>query len=54
MRIGPRQLAYWDSNQHAFAVQRGPYRIFVGGSSRSLPLAKTYTVTRRIGTVAFG
>lgn len=53
MRIGPRQLAYWDSNQHAFAVQRGRYRITVGGSSRFLPLSKTYTVTRRIGTVTF-
>jgi beta-glucosidase len=53
MRIGPRQLAYWDSNQHAFAVQRGSYQISVGGSSRSLPLSTQYTVTRRMGTVAF-
>lgn len=53
MRIGPRQLAYWDSNQHAFAVQRGNYKISVGGSSRFLPLSTNYTVTRRLGTVAF-
>jgi beta-glucosidase len=53
MRIGPRQLAYWDSNLHAFAVQRGQYRIAVGGSSGFLPLSTTYTVTRRLGTVTF-
>jgi beta-glucosidase len=53
MRIGPRQLAYWDDKAHAFAVQRGSYRVSVGGSSQFLPLSATYTVTRRIGTVAF-
>jgi beta-glucosidase len=53
MQIGPRQLAYWNTTQHAFAVQRGRYQISVGGSSRFRPLSARYTVTRRIGTVAF-
>jgi beta-glucosidase len=54
MRVGPRELAYWAIRRHAFAVQRGSYRIMVGGSSRRLPLTARYRVTRRIGTLAFG
>jgi beta-glucosidase len=36
--LKPRDLAYWDSAQHAWSVEKGPIRILAGGSSDELPV----------------
>jgi beta-glucosidase len=36
--LKPRDLAYWDSAQHAWRVEKGPIRILAGGSSDELPV----------------
>lgn len=36
--LEPRDLAYWDSAQHTWRVEREPVRILAGGSSNNLPV----------------
>jgi beta-glucosidase len=51
MTIDPRELSYWDTQAQRFTVQDGKYTVAAGGSSRSLPLSKSYLVTRTDGPV---
>lgn len=51
LTVARRELSYWDSGAQAFTVQDGRYGVYVGGSSRSLPLRTSYTVTRTDGPV---
>ncbi|HKS98183.1 MAG TPA: glycoside hydrolase family 3 C-terminal domain-containing protein [Rugosimonospora sp.] len=41
-----RQLQYWDSTAHAWALGTGTRTVWVGSSSAALPLAATVTVGR--------
>jgi beta-glucosidase len=40
-------LAYWSVPKHGWQVQPGTYRLFVGSSSRDLPLASSIRVSSR-------
>jgi beta-glucosidase len=42
-------FSYWDSDVNAFAVADGAYKLSIGDSSASLPLAATVRVTRTYG-----
>jgi hypothetical protein len=50
--LSPTDLQTWDDAAHAWKTNTGTYRIFVGDSSRSLPLAGTYTLSRSTGARA--
>ncbi|WP_405775696.1 glycoside hydrolase family 3 C-terminal domain-containing protein [Streptomyces sp. NBC_00859] len=52
LTLGPSDLQTWDSGTHAWKTDDGTYRLFVGDSSRSLPLHGTYTLRRSTGTRA--
>jgi beta-glucosidase len=38
LTLGSRELAYWDATAHDWAIEGGRYQLWVGGSSRDLPL----------------
>jgi beta-glucosidase len=42
--LKPRDLAYWDSAQRAWRVEKEPVRILAGGSSDKLPLQATLQI----------
>ena len=42
--LDARAFSYWDVATHGWKVAPGEYRVFVGGSSRALPLAGRVTV----------
>ena len=46
-KLSRRDLAYWDTATHDWAVAPGRYRVMVGDSSRSLPLTGTLVVPGR-------
>jgi beta-glucosidase-like glycosyl hydrolase len=50
--VAASDLQTWDSNAHAWRTNTGTYGIFVGDSSRMLPLAATYTLTGSTGSRA--
>ena len=39
IRLAARAFAYWDVTKHDFVAPDGTYRLFVGSSSRDLPLS---------------
>lgn len=41
LTLGSRELAYWDATAHDWAIEAGTYQLWVGGSSRDLPLQGT-------------
>jgi beta-glucosidase len=41
LELGLRDLAYWDATTHDWAIEPGTYQLWVGGSSRDLPLQGT-------------
>jgi beta-glucosidase len=41
LTLGSQELAYWDAAAHAWAIEGGTYQLWVGGSSRDLPLQGT-------------
>ena len=43
--VGTRDLAYWDDTRHGWTTPAGTYKIFVGDSSRDLPLVGSVTLT---------
>lgn len=44
MTLKAEQLAYWDAQTQAFAVEREPVRLMLGASSADLPLSATVQV----------
>jgi beta-glucosidase len=44
-----RALSYWDAERDRWRLARGCYRLFVGRSSRRLPLRATLAVGRECG-----
>jgi beta-glucosidase len=38
LTLGSRELAYWNTATHDWAIEGGTYQLWVGGSSRDLPL----------------
>ena len=42
--LNRRSLAYWDTNTHQWRVDPGKFIIYVGNSSRALPLQKAFYV----------
>ena len=42
--LGRRDFAFWDASVHDWAVRSGKFDVFVGGSSRDLPLRLTLHV----------
>ncbi|MCW2945061.1 MAG: Beta-glucosidase [Actinoallomurus sp.] len=50
--VAASDLRTWDGNAHAWTANVGTYRIFVGDSSRDLPLAASYTVATSAGARA--
>jgi beta-glucosidase len=47
--IDARAASYWNSAAHAWTLGTGKYTVHVGDSSRSLPLAGAFKVTRTTG-----
>ena len=45
LELKPRNLAYWDQVRHAWRVEKEQVRVLAGGSSDSLPVQATLTVT---------
>jgi beta-glucosidase len=45
MELKARDLAYWDTPDHAWRVEKGKVRILAGGSSDKLPVQTTVDVT---------
>jgi beta-glucosidase len=43
-RLDERAFSHWDARRNRWAVTRGCYRVFVGSSSRALPLRRTIGV----------
>jgi beta-glucosidase-like glycosyl hydrolase len=48
--VNPSDLRTWDDATHAWKTNDGTYRLFVGDSSRDLPLTGSYTLHRSTGT----
>ncbi|MGW0943540.1 glycoside hydrolase family 3 C-terminal domain-containing protein [Streptomyces sp. NPDC002623] len=46
IRVDAQQLKYWDTSAHAWALGTGNRGVWVGGSSRTLPLHTGVDVTR--------
>jgi beta-glucosidase len=40
----PRPLAYWDEARNGWATAKGEYKVYVGRSSRDLPLTRSFRV----------
>ena len=51
VNVPANELAYWDEQAQAWAVQDGAYGFDVGDSSTSLPLSANYKVTKTTGPV---
>jgi beta-glucosidase len=47
--ISAQDASYWNSQAHGWTLGAGTYTVHVGDSSRSLPLADTFRVTRTSG-----
>ncbi|MFF7198776.1 glycoside hydrolase family 3 C-terminal domain-containing protein [Streptomyces sp. NPDC008079] len=47
--LAPDDLRTWDSKAHAWTTIPGTYRIYVGNSSRDLPLTGAHTLTTTTG-----
>ena len=45
LELKPRDLAYWDQVRHAWRVEKEQVRVLAGGSSDSLPVQATLSVT---------
>jgi len=43
LTLSSQELAYWDAAAHDWAIEPGEYQLWVGGSSRDLPLQGTLT-----------
>jgi len=41
LTLGSRELAYWNATTHDWAIEPGTYQLWVGGSSRDLPVQGT-------------
>jgi beta-glucosidase len=46
LKINSRALAYWDATTHKWAMEAGTYQLWVGGSSRDLPLQGSWIATQ--------
>jgi beta-glucosidase len=46
-RLRERAFSHWDAHRNRWAVTRGCYRVYVGSSSRALPLRRTIAVGAR-------
>jgi hypothetical protein len=46
--LAPQAFAYWDTSRNAWTVAAGTYRVFAGGSSRSLPLQGSVAVAGQL------
>ncbi len=44
VKLNRRSLAYWDTNAHQWRVDPGKFIVYVGNSSRDLPLQKDFYV----------
>jgi beta-glucosidase len=44
LELRPRDLAYWDAEQHAWHVEREAVRVLAGGSSDKLPIESTLLI----------
>jgi len=44
LELKPRDLAYWDTERHAWRVEKEPVRILAGGSSDKLPVQATLQI----------
>jgi beta-glucosidase len=42
--LSAKSLAYWDTNQHAFVLEKGPIELLAGASSADIRLTKTMAV----------
>ncbi|WP_328649357.1 glycoside hydrolase family 3 C-terminal domain-containing protein [Amycolatopsis sp. NBC_00348] len=47
--LAPSDLQTWDSKAHTWTTNPGTYRLFVGDSSRNLPLTSSYTLLQSTG-----
>jgi beta-glucosidase-like glycosyl hydrolase len=47
--VAPTDLQTWDSTHHAWTTNAGTYRVYVGDSSRSLPLTASYVLATTPG-----
>ena len=45
LELKPRDLAYWDQVRHAWRVEKEQVRVLAGGSSDSLPVQATLSIT---------
>lgn len=45
LKLDPHDLAYWDSAQHVWRVERESIRVLAGGSSDKLPVNATLQIT---------
>ena len=45
MELKPRDLAYWDTPNHAWRVEKEQVRVMVGGASDKLPVQAVFEVT---------
>lgn len=45
MELKPRDLAFWDTSNHAWRVEKEQVRVMAGGSSDKLPVQATFEVT---------
>ena len=48
LEVKPRDLAYWDQVRHAWRVEKEQVRVLAGGSSDSLPVQATLSVTSSV------
>jgi beta-glucosidase len=46
LTIRGSELAYWDETKSTFVVEPTTYEVWVGSSSRDLPLSATFTITQ--------
>jgi beta-glucosidase len=46
--LSPQAFAYWDVTRNAWTIPGGTYQVFVGGSSRSLPLQSSLGVAKKL------
>jgi beta-glucosidase len=45
MELKPRDLAYWDTPNHAWRVEKEQVRVMAGGASDKLPVQAVFEVT---------
>ena len=46
LTIDAQALSYWDIGLKGFVVEKGEFKIMIGGSSDNLPLQKTFLITQ--------